>query len=128
MAHQILINPLVTEKSLRGVQDGKYTFAVSRNATKLGVEQLIRAAYSVDVIAVNITKLPSKPKQRGTRSGVVKAVVTLAHGQSIKGFELPIESKDHDHQPTPEASTDAKALADKPVGKRNDKSDKGKAE
>lgn len=66
---------------------GKYVFMVNDRATKPQIKQAIKELYGVNVTSVNIVKLPSKPKRWGFRrfrtSGRVKAIVTLASGESI---------------------------------------------
>lgn len=89
MAHLLSIRPFITEKAMHQAQKGKYTFLVSRQATKLGIAQTVGKTYSVTVTGVNITKRPAKQKARGTQQARVKAIVTLKTGQSIKGFDLP---------------------------------------
>lgn len=115
MAHAVSLIPLVTEKSLRLAGEGKYTFATNRTATKLGVQRAVEAAYDVHVVAVNVSKSAAKVKARGTRPGFSKAVVTLRKGETIKGFELPIEAEhNHDHaDDKAENKTDAKAAVKK---------------
>ena len=69
---------------------GKYTFRVHPDAHKTQIRQAVERVFEVDVIAVNVSKVPAKPKRRGmtrgTRPGWKKAVVTVAPGQTIEAF------------------------------------------
>ena len=87
----ILIAPVVSEKSYGLIAErGKYTFRVHPDAHKTQIRQAVERVFEVDVIAVNVSKVPAKPKRRGmtrgTRSGWKKAVVTVAPGQTIEAF------------------------------------------
>lgn len=89
---QILIKPLVSEKSeiLAGAQT-QYTFVVARTANKVEVRKAIEERYGVTVEGVNTLTMPSKTKNRTTKSGLIrgrvpafkKAVVTLAKGEEL---------------------------------------------
>ena len=92
MAKQILIKPVITEKA-EGRQEklGQYTFVVSKDANKIEIKKAIEDRYGVTVEAVNTVILPSKRKNRTTKSGVLrgrvssfkKAIITLAGGETI---------------------------------------------
>ena len=87
----VLIAPVVSEKSYGMIAErGKYTFRVHPDAHKTQIRQAVEEVFNVDVIGVNISKVPSKPKRRGVhagrRPGWKKAVVTIAEGQSIEAF------------------------------------------
>ena len=87
----VLLAPVVSEKSYGMIADrGKYTFRVHSNAHKTEVRQAVERLFSVDVVNVNIIKVPAKPKRRGmhqgTRPGWKKAIVTVAPGQTIDAF------------------------------------------
>jgi large subunit ribosomal protein L23 len=89
--HGVLLAPVVSEKSYALVADGhKYTFRVHPQAHKTQIRQAVEEIFSVDVLEVNILKVPPKPKRRGMhrgqRPGWKKAVVTIAEGQSIEAF------------------------------------------
>jgi large subunit ribosomal protein L23 len=97
-AHDIILRPVISEKSIDESTRGKYTFAVHRDANKIQIKAAIEELYKADkvtVVAVNvITKQPGT-KSTGTRRGRItgrvsgwrKAVVTLAPGQKIQFFE-----------------------------------------
>ncbi len=90
-ATQILIAPVVSEKSYQGIADGTYTFRVHKDAHKTQVRQAVEALFDVRVDRVNIVKVQAKPKRRGafkgTRPGWKKAIVKLHEGQTISIFE-----------------------------------------
>ena len=88
---QVLLRPVVSEKSYELIQQNKYTFKVHQDAHKTQVRQAVEELFDVTVLAVNILKVQSKPKRRGltrgTRPGWKKAVVQLKKGDSIEIFE-----------------------------------------
>lgn len=88
---QVLIAPVVSEKSYSLIADNKYCFKVHPKAHRLQVRQAVEALFEVDVERVNIMKVPAKPKRRGFhaghRPGWKKAVVTLKEGEKIDIFE-----------------------------------------
>lgn len=95
MTHdQVIVAPKITEKSFNAIQhENKYTFEVHRDAHKIQVRQAIEALFGVTVEKVNIMNVPAKQTRRtrtgrqGHRPAWRKAVVTLAPGQTIEGFE-----------------------------------------
>ena len=86
-AYQIILNPLVTEKSTQQSEFNKMVFSVPVNATKLEVKSSIEKIFSVKVMAVNTILLKGKVKRfkgvLGRRSNTKKAIVTLAPGNTI---------------------------------------------
>ncbi|MBV8598014.1 MAG: 50S ribosomal protein L23 [Actinobacteria bacterium] len=88
---QIVLAPVVSEKSYAGTSEGLYTFKVHPDAHKTQVRQAVEELFGVKVARVNILTVKSKPKRRGmfkgTRPGWKKAVVQLQPGQSIEFFE-----------------------------------------
>jgi large subunit ribosomal protein L23 len=95
MASEIVVRPVISEKSLDETQRGKYTFRVHPDANKLQVKQAIEELFKVDVLDVNVSTSKAKEKSRNRRRGRQvgwtspwkKAVVTLAAGQKIEFFE-----------------------------------------
>jgi large subunit ribosomal protein L23 len=91
--YEVLRRPIVTEKSLLGVEEGnQYTFEVDMRANKLQVKEAVELAFSVTVTNVNVTVMPVKTTRRGKRVNIrkakwKKAVVALAPGNSIQLFE-----------------------------------------
>lgn len=85
--HEIIRRPILTEKSLRGNEGGKYTFEVAPDANKLEVKRAVEGIFSVRVRKVNVINIPGRLRRRGRytfkASGMRKAIVTLAPGQKI---------------------------------------------
>ena len=94
-AHEILLNPVISEKSIDESQRGKYTFAIRDGVSKIQVEAAVEEIFKVKVDAVNVLTTKSKAKRGGMRRSRVagrttpwrKAIVTLAPGQKIEFFE-----------------------------------------
>ena len=97
-AHEVILRPVISEKSMDESQRGKYTFEVHPDANKIQIKAAIEELYKsekVTVVGVNVLTTKSKEKRRGTRRGRIvghtspwrKAIVTLAAGQKITFFE-----------------------------------------
>ncbi len=91
-AHEILLRPIVTEKSMLARENNnQYVFKVNPAATKLDIANAVEKAFSVKVLEVRTVNVLGKKKRRGRlvgkRSDWKKAVVRLAQGDSIKYFE-----------------------------------------
>ena len=90
-ARQVLIAPVVSEKSYSLIEARKYAFRVHPDAHKTQIRQAVEQLFDVRVQAVNVSKAPSKPKRRGAvqgrKSGWKKAVVELREGDSIPVFQ-----------------------------------------
>ena len=88
---EILIRPVVSEKSYHQITENRYTFKVHQNAHKTQVRQAVEELFDVKVVGVNIVKMPAKPKRRGmikgTRPGWKKAIVEIKAGDKIDIFE-----------------------------------------
>jgi large subunit ribosomal protein L23 len=89
--NQVLLAPVVSEKSYSLITDRKYTFKVHEDAHKTQVRQAVEELFDVHVQSVNIVKVKSKPKRRGMtrgrRPGWKKAIVQLREGDTIEIFE-----------------------------------------
>ncbi|MBE3591287.1 MAG: 50S ribosomal protein L23 [Firmicutes bacterium] len=89
--HDIIIRPIITEESMAGLQNQKYTFEVARNATKTQIKNAIQEIFKVKVLKVNTLRTPGKTRRMGKYVGrtpeTKKAVVTLAPGSRIEFFE-----------------------------------------
>jgi large subunit ribosomal protein L23 len=89
--NQVLLAPVVSEKSFSLITDRKYTFRVHEDAHKTQVRQAVEELFGVQVQSVNISKVQSKPKRRGftrgRRPGWKKAIVQLREGNEIEIFE-----------------------------------------
>ena len=95
---EIILRPVISEKSIDESERGKYTFAVHDDANKIQIKAAIEELYATDkvtVVAVNVLTTKAKEKSRGTKRGRIKgytsswrkAVETLAAGQKIQFFE-----------------------------------------
>jgi len=88
---QVLLRPVVSEKSYEQITQNRYTFKVHQDAHKTQVRQAVEQLFDVTVVAVNIVKVQPKPKRRGLtrgeRQGWKKAIVQLKPGDSIEIFE-----------------------------------------
>jgi large subunit ribosomal protein L23 len=89
--NQILLAPVVTEKSYELIDQHKYSFRVHPDAHKTQVRQAVEELFDVHVESVNILKVQPKPKRRGQRRGVrpgwKKAVVQIRKGEEIEIFQ-----------------------------------------
>jgi large subunit ribosomal protein L23 len=94
-AADVILRPVISEKSMDLTRIGKYTFAVHRDANKLQIKRAIEELFRVKVLEVNVSTTQPKEKRRGTRRGRIvgytsawrKAIVTLAPGEKIEFFE-----------------------------------------
>jgi large subunit ribosomal protein L23 len=90
-AGQVIIRPVVSEKSYVLATAGKYTFRVHTDAHKTQIKQAVEQLFDVDVVEVRTSSVPSKPKRRGFTAGRTrawkKAVVQLQPGQTIPIFQ-----------------------------------------
>ena len=81
MAEDIIIAPVVTEKSNDGLQEGKYTFKVSKKATKPEVAKAVEKLFNVKVLKVNTINVSGKTRRVGRNYGRTsdwkKAIVTI---------------------------------------------------
>jgi large subunit ribosomal protein L23 len=89
--NDILLAPVVSEKSYSHLPERKYTFRVHPDAHKTQVRQAVEQLFGVKVERVNVITVQAKPKRRGlskgTKPGWKKAVVQLREGDTIEIFE-----------------------------------------
>ncbi len=89
--NQVLLAPVVSEKSYSLITDRKYTFRVHEDAHKTQIRQAVEELFDVEVEHVNVLKVQSKPKRRGLtrgrKPGWKKAIVQLKEGHEIEIFE-----------------------------------------
>ena len=88
----IIIRPIITEASMQGIADKKYTFEVAKTANKVEIKNAIEEIFKVKVLDVNTVNMKSKPKRLGVHLGKTsewkKAVVTLtADSKTIEFFD-----------------------------------------
>jgi large subunit ribosomal protein L23 len=90
-ARQVIVEPVISEKSYALMAEGKYTFRVNDRAHKTQIAQAVEEIFGVSVAAVRTSRVRSKPKRRGQHSGRTrgwkKAIVELAGGDRIELFE-----------------------------------------
>ena len=88
---QVIIRPVVSEKSYVLSALHRYTFRVHHEAHKTQIRQAVEALFDVHVIDVRTSTVKSKPKRRGTTSGRTrtwkKAIVQVRDGESIPIFQ-----------------------------------------
>jgi large subunit ribosomal protein L23 len=88
---QVVIEPVISEKSYALMAEGKYTFRVADRAHKTQITHAVEEIFGVNVAAVRTSKVRAKPKRRGVNKGRTrswkKAVVQLAPGERIELFE-----------------------------------------
>ena len=81
LPEEIIIAPIVTEKSNDMVQQGKYTFEVNKNATKVEIANAVEKLFEVKVLKVNTISVKGKSKRVGYHQGKTsdwkKAIVTI---------------------------------------------------
>jgi len=91
LPHQIVLAPIVSEKSYHGAVHGQYTFKVHPDAHRTQIRHAVEELFEVDVVRVNVLKVQAKPKRRGlfkgTKPGWKKAIVQLKAGQTIEVFQ-----------------------------------------
>ena len=89
--NEVLLAPVVSEKSYSLIEDRKYSFRVHADAHKTQVRQAVEQLFDVKVTNVNIVHVKAKPKRRnfikGSRPGWKKAIVQLREGDTIDIFE-----------------------------------------
>ena len=91
-AQDIILTPVITERSVDDMAESKYTFKVAKDANKVEIRQAIEAIFNVKVVKVNTLNVKSKPKrvryQEGRTRTWKKAMVTLtADSKAIEFFE-----------------------------------------
>ncbi|HST56151.1 MAG TPA: 50S ribosomal protein L23 [Solirubrobacteraceae bacterium] len=88
---QVIIRPVVSEKSYVLSAASKYTFRVHPDAHKTQIRQAVEALFGVHVVEVHTISVKSKPKRRGTSSGRTrtwkKAIVQVRDGETIPIFQ-----------------------------------------
>ena len=94
-AQDIILAPVITEKSMYGVAEKKYTFKVANDANKIEVARAVEELFGVEVAKVNTVSVKGRFKRMGRTAGYrpdwKKAVVTLTEGsKNIEFFECMI--------------------------------------
>lgn len=91
LAREIIIKPVVSEKSYDGIESNKYTFEIDSSSNKIEVRKAIEEIFNVTVLNVNTSHVKPKEKRQRANKGMTrrwkKAVVTLKEGDKIEFFE-----------------------------------------
>jgi large subunit ribosomal protein L23 len=90
--HDVLLRPVISEKSTLETERNNYTFAVARDANKFLIKAAVEAEFKVTVLDVRIVSVRPKQKRRGRKTmgtvpGWKKAVVSIKPGDKIELFE-----------------------------------------
>ena len=79
--HDVILAPIITEKSMTGIENKKYTFKVAKDAGKVEIAKAVEAIFEVKVAKVNTMKVRGTYRRQGAKGGYTaswkKAVVTL---------------------------------------------------
>ncbi len=92
ISHDIIIRPIITEKSMIGATEKKYTFEVAKTAGKIEIARAVEEIFKVKVAKVNTVSVRGKYRRQGRSEGYTKswkkAIVTLtADSKNIEFFE-----------------------------------------
>ncbi|MBI9014413.1 MAG: 50S ribosomal protein L23 [Clostridiales bacterium] len=90
--YDIIIKPIITEKSMMGMETNKYTFKVLKDANKTEIKLAVEEAFGVKVSKINTLNVKGKVKRQGKfigkRADWKKAIITLtADSKPIELFE-----------------------------------------
>lgn len=91
-AEDIILAPIITEKSMQGIKDKKYTFKVAKDANKIEIKEAVEKLFKVEVVKVNTINVRGQLRRMGRFEGYTpswkKAVVTLSEkSKPIEFFE-----------------------------------------
>lgn len=91
-AQDIIIKPIITENSMMGIADKKYTFQVAKDANKIEIAKAVEELFGVKVSKVNTISVHGRFRRQGIKGGYTpatkKAIVTLtADSKGIEFFE-----------------------------------------
>ena len=89
--HEVLIKPVVSEKTTGLMEENKYTFKVDKNANKIEIKHAVETIFKVNVTDVKTMNVHGKMKRQGRFVGLTpswkKAIVTVKSGQRLPIFE-----------------------------------------
>ena len=89
-SYEVIKEPHISEKSTNLGQENKYVFKIYKNTNKPEIKKAVEGIYGVDVLSVNVIKIPKKKRRlgrtEGFRKSYNKAVVTIKEGQKIEIF------------------------------------------
>ncbi|MBQ5310679.1 MAG: 50S ribosomal protein L23 [Oscillospiraceae bacterium] len=90
VAQDIVIKPIITEKSMDALQQNKYTFKVAKSANKIEIAKAVEELFGVEVASVNTMNVRGRSKRVGMSVGKTpdwkKAIVTLKEGSKTIEF------------------------------------------
>ena len=93
-ARDVLLRPVISEKSYRLADDGKYTFVVAPDANRTQIRQAVEEVFKVKVTGVNTLNRPGKRRRTrfgwGKRPDTKRAIVSVAEGDRIDLFGGPV--------------------------------------
>ncbi len=92
LSHDIIRRPIITENSMEGVANKRYTFEVDKNANKIMIKKAVEEVFNVKVVSVNTINVRAKEKRLGASVGKTaswkKAIVTISEdSKPIEFFE-----------------------------------------
>lgn len=89
-SHDVLVKPLVSEKSMILMEENKYSFQVNKDANKVEIKHAVEELFKVHVLDVTTRMVKGKIKRQGRTQGkrpdIKKAIVTLKKGDKIEVF------------------------------------------
>jgi large subunit ribosomal protein L23 len=89
-ARNIIVRPIISEKSYKMIEHNRYTFEVAKEASKIEIGKAVEEIFDVKVTNVNTMRVSGKPRRvrfaKGLTKSWKKAVVTLQDGDSIEMF------------------------------------------
>lgn len=87
---QVIIRPIISERSYDLINDNRYTFEVAKTANKIEIRDAVESIFDVHVLNVNTMSVKGKPKRvryaKGYTRSWKKAIVTLVEGETIEAF------------------------------------------
>ena len=90
IAEEVIVKPIITERSSEDMQEGKYTFKVNKKATKVEIAKAVEKLFEVKVLKVNTISVKGKEKRVGAHKGFTsdwkKAIVTIDTNPSEKTY------------------------------------------
>lgn len=90
--NDVILAPVITERSMQLVKSGKYTFKVTKTSDKRKIKKAVKDKFNVDVVSVATMTVKPKKKNMQRREyeipGYKKAIVKIVSGQKIDLFEV----------------------------------------
>lgn len=89
--HDVILRPVLSEKAVMEIENGKYAFYVHPHANRTQIKDAVETVFEVEVVKINLQNVGGKTKRMGRFAGRTaerkKAIVTLAAGQKIQQLE-----------------------------------------